>query len=125
MGWKVLVVTGSVLVAALGVASWVVAASVTPPSPVIGPRIVVTAAAPDLPVSGPQGLFGSPNKGAPLPDPTPRALASPSAAPAPPVTGSRDTEALETVNPRRVRPVENDLQEHAKYDGNAPEVDDD
>jgi hypothetical protein len=92
MGWKTVVGTASVLVAAAGGCWWAVAASAAPPAPVIGPALVVTPASGASPRPSPSATLTVPQ-----PDPS-----SPSAM----ATGGG--ESPEVVDPQWVRPVDDD-----------------
>ena len=92
MGWKTLVGTASVLVAAAGGCWWAVAASAAPPAPVIGPALVVTPAS---------GASSRPStSGIPI-VPAPGSVS-------PAGTATGDGEPPEVVDPRWVRPVDDD-----------------
>jgi hypothetical protein len=108
MGWKTVVVIGSVLAAALGGAGWAVAASATGPSPVIGPPLVVSPAARQSPSSAPPSLAPSASHSSSFsPDP-PSAPASRTAEARPTRTDGPAAESPETVDPQWVEPVEDD-----------------
>jgi hypothetical protein len=85
MGWKSILGAAAVFVAAVVGCWWVVAASAASPAPVIGPAVVVT------PVTGASAR------------PSSSAVAEPDG---PAVTG--DEEPPEAVDPRWVRPVDDD-----------------
>jgi hypothetical protein len=112
MGWKVVVATGSVLLAAVGGAGWAVAASATGPSPVIGPPVVVSPAARHLPSPFPS--TGEPSlapRGSGSPHSTPGSAVpsgSESAVVVHSPSRSPDAAAPETVDPEYVQPVEDD-----------------
>jgi len=115
MGWKAVVVAGSILVAALGGVGWAVSASATPPSPVIGPPVVVTPAAKASPTLEPTESTGPPDEGR-SPSPTPSRSAASQAEPVPSVT-YHDDEAPEIVAPKRVQSVEDAENEYPNDDG--------
>jgi len=88
MGWKTVVGTGSVLMAAVGGCWWAVVASASPPAPAIGPAVVVT-----------------PATGTPSPASAVRSRSPATATP------DRDLESPEVVDPQWVRPVDGDEEE--------------
>jgi len=109
MGWKTVVGTGSVIMAAAVGCWWAVAASAAPPVPVIGPALVVTPAAG---IPSPESAV--PSRSAATAVPTVSGPSSPSVSPS--ATSTRDIEAPEVVDPNWVRPVDGDKDDGAEVD---------
>jgi len=101
MGWRAVVGTGSILVAVAGGCWWTVAASATPPAPVIGPAVVVTPA-----TRSPSPTSAGPSRSSATARPRVTEPDSPPPPPSATATATSEIESPEVVDPQWVRPID-------------------